>query len=210
MEDTQYTNNEVFILGAGGLAREIDSWISNDEKSNLVVKGFFDDNLNSLDDYILDKDILGNLEFLDKGNYILGIMNCEFKEDFINKNSDINLVSYIHSSVKLGSRSSIGKGVVLFPNVIVSCDVKIGTGTFINIGSQIGHDVTIGNNVSIMPSVNLGGGVCIGDNVFIGTGAIILPGVKIPKNTRIGAGSVVMKTIKVSGSYFGNPAKKFF
>lgn len=214
MEDIQYNNTRVTVIGAGGLAREIDSWISGDCTTDFDVTGFWDDNLIALDNYIIEKKVLGNLndERL-AGLVLIGVMDCTFKEAIYKKLESNNLVtisSYLHESVLVGLRTHIGKGVILFPNVIVSCDVKIGNGSFINLGTQIGHDVIIGDYVSIMPNVDLGGGVVIGNNVFIGTGATILPGVKIAPNSRIGAGSVVIKSIKKEGTYFGNPAKNIF
>lgn len=214
MEDIQFNKRSVSVIGAGGLGREVDSWISGDHLTDLETTGFWDDNLEALKQYNIEKKIHGKLDSEKiTGAVILGIMDCGFKQKIFEKleeNPAIEILSYIHQSVIIGQRTTIANGVVLFPNVIVSCDVNIGKGTFLNLGTQIGHDVTIGNYVSIMPNVDLGGGVVIGDNVFIGTGATILPGVKVAPNTRIGAGSVVVKTIKKQGTYFGNPAKNIF
>lgn len=214
MEDIQFNKRTATIIGAGGLGREVDSWISRDHTTDLETIGFWDDNLEALQNYRLDKKVYGKLDANEiSGTVLIGIMDCSFKQKIFEKldeKSNVNISSYIHESVIIGLRTSIGKGVVLFPNVIVSCDVIIGKGSFLNLGTQIGHDVTIGDYVSIMPNVDLGGGVVVGNNVFIGTGATILPGVKIPSYTRIGAGSVVVKTIKKEGTYFGNPAKNIF
>ncbi|RKE45381.1 acetyltransferase [Sphingobacterium detergens] len=213
MEDIQFSKINVDIIGAGGLARELLSWINKDEHAFMKINGFWDDNLEALMPYEMTHEVLGNIAAFQSGNVLMGIMNPHVKEKILEgfaRNTSINVLSFFHSSIILGERTNIGKGVILFPNVIVSCDVNIGDGTFINLGSQIGHDVKIGNNVSIMPNVDIGGGCVIGDNVFIGSGATILPGVKIERNTRIGAGAVILKTIKKEGTYFGNPAKKIF
>lgn len=214
MADIQYNKTIVTVIGAGGLAREVDSWITGDNTSCLEVHGFWDDNLNALDHYSFEKKVLGSLddEHL-SGPILIGIMDCNFKQILYEKlelSANVTISSYIHESVLLGLRTQLGEGVVLFPKVIVSCDVQIGKGCFVNLGTQIGHDVIIGDYVSIMPNVDLGGGVVIGNNVFIGTGATILPGVTIAANSRIGAGSIVIKSIKNEGTYFGNPAKKIF
>ncbi|HCU44888.1 MAG TPA: transferase [Sphingobacterium sp.] len=214
MEDIQYNKKTVTVIGAGGLAREVDSWITGDRKTCYDVSGFWDDNFDALDGYAIDKKVLGNLD--DErlsGSVLIGIMDCKFKQTVFEKlktKSGVSIVSYVHESVIVGIRSQIGEGVIIFPQVIVSCDVDIGKGSFINLGTQIGHDVIVGDYVSIMPNVDLGGGVVIGNNVFIGTGATILPGVNIAANSRIGAGSVVIRSIKKEGTYFGNPAKNIF
>lgn len=215
MEDIQF-NNEIIIIGAGGLAREIVSW-HNTSKYNLSTKivGFLDDNLNVLEGYTTDLNILGNvdLEKIKKNqSAIFAISNGEIKKKLLEKAIfyNVKIANYIHESCFIGERTTFGKGFVMLPYAIVSCDTVIGDLTFINSGTQIGHDVKIGNFTSIMANVDIGGGAEVGNNVFIGSNAVILPGVKIPDNTRIGAGAVVLRNIKESGTYFGNPAKKIF
>lgn len=214
MGDILYTSKQVSIIGAGGLAREIDSWISTDANTEFEVLGFWDDNDQALEKYTVSKPLFGPLDSEKlTGSLLLGIMDCTFKQNTwmrLKDRTDIFFRSYVHSSVLIGERTILGEGAVVFPNAIISCDVNIGKCVFINLGVQVGHDVTIGDFVSIMPNVDLGGGVVVEDNVFIGSGATILPGVKIAANSRIGAGSVVIKSIKNSGTYFGNPAKKIF
>lgn len=218
MVDIQYNKKNTMLVGAGGFGREIASWLSIDSQflNEFKLTGFLDDNLIALEGY------KSNLEIIDKitvdalnssQNVILAVAGIAIRkkivEDLIVK-SKVELLSYKFHNVLVGSYTNIGKGVVLSPSVIVSCNVEIGDGVFINSGSQIGHDVQIGKYCSIMANVDLGGGVIIEDEVFIGSGAVILPGVRITKGTRIGAGSVVLRNIKKPGTYFGNPVKKIF
>jgi sugar O-acyltransferase (sialic acid O-acetyltransferase NeuD family) len=216
MEDTQFNSSEIVIIGAGGLAREIVSWHNTSkEKLKTKIVGFLDDNLHALDNYSTDLKILGEVD-LDKiennQSIIFAISDVETKKNLIVKSIEYNvqITNYIHESCFIGERTKFGKGLVMLPYAIVSCDITIGDLVFINSGSQIGHDVVIGDFVSIMANVDIGGGAIIGNNVFIGSNAVILPGVNIADNSRIGAGSVVIKTIKSEGTYFGNPAKKIF
>ena len=215
MEGTQHSNDEIIILGAGGLAREILSWHnkSSDKKGNII--GFIDDNLEALKEYDINIRILGKIvleQIKHNQSIICGISNVEVKEKLYHEivKNKISIQSYIHGTCLIGERTNFGIGLVLLPNALVSCDVNIGNLVLINIGSQVGHDVSIGDFTSIMANVDIGGGAKIGKNVFIGSNAVILPGVVIPNNTRIGAGSLVLKSIKQSGTYFGNPARKIF
>lgn len=216
MEDTQFNKNDFYILGAGGFARELESWI---EKSNIMntyrLKGFIDDNLNALSGFenkykVVDCFLKGQ-EWKNK-KILLGIASTEIKEEayklLLKENCEV--LSFSHNFSITGNNSILGTGHLLCPFVVVSCNVKFGVCVTVNSGSQIGHDVTLGDFVSIMANVDIGGGAYIGNKVFIGSNAVILPGVKIVENTRIGAGAVVLKSIKESGTYFGNPAKKIF
>lgn len=216
MVDTQFNNSEIIIIGAGGLAREIASW-HNTSKKKLTTKivGFLDDNLYALDNYTTDIKIVGKVN-LDSVNIdqavIFAISDVATKKSLLSKaiESNVQIANYIHESCFVGERTNFGKGLVMLPFAIISCDTLIGDLVFINNGSQIGHDVVIGDFTSIMANVDIGGGAIIGNNVFIGSNAVVLPGVIIPDNTRIGAGAVVLKSIKQVGTYFGNPAKKIF
>jgi sugar O-acyltransferase (sialic acid O-acetyltransferase NeuD family) len=216
MEDTQFNNKDFYLLGAGGFSRELESWVNDtDFADKYSFKGFIDDNLDALKGFensfkVLDVFLEGKLW---KGkNILLGIAASDIKQKAFGLllNEKCNLLSFSHKFTLVGNNSILGKGYVLCPFVVVSCNVTLGVCVTVNSGSQIGHDVTIGDFSSIMANVDIGGGANIGKNVFIGSNAVIVPGVKIPDNTRIGAGSVVIRSIKQSGSYFGNPAKKIF
>lgn len=216
MEDTQFNKKEFYLLGAGGLSRELESWVKDTSFADLYsLKGFIDDNLDALNDFeneykVLDVFVEGEVW---KGkNVLLGIAASEIKQRAFNllQQENCNLLSFSHRFTLIGNNSILGKGYVLCPFVVVSCNVTLGDCVTVNSGSQIGHDVTIGDFSSIMANVDIGGGAQIGKSVFIGSNAVILPGVKIPDNTRIGAGAVVLKSIKQAGTYFGNPAKKIF
>ncbi len=217
MEVTQFNKmKNVVIIGAGSLGREILSWLELSKMpTEINVVGFLDDKKKDLLNYDISIPVLGVINsenFKTISSIVIGIVNCEYKEKLFGKAKEYGLVavSYLHETVIIGSRCKFEQGLVMLPNSLISCDVRIGNYVFINNGSQIGHDVLIGDFTSIMAGVDIGGGAQIGKNVFIGSKAVILPGVIIPDNTRIGAGAVVIRSIKVPGTYFGNPAMKIF
>ncbi|MGK4567223.1 NeuD/PglB/VioB family sugar acetyltransferase [Flavobacterium sp. 3HN19-14] len=216
MVDTPFNKKDLYMIGAGGLSRELESWM---QKSNLsseyALKGYLDDDAEALKGIKNDFNIIGR--FFNDGdwkgkNLLLAIASPEIKQkalDLIRQNDTV-LLSMVHEFSVIGNNSHLGIGYVLCPFVVVSCNVTLGDCVTVNSGSQIGHDVIVGNFTSIMANVDIGGGAVIGNNVFIGSNAVVLPGVKIPDNTRIGAGAVVLRTIKKPGTYFGNPANKIF
>src|SRR5690606_15290405 len=116
--------------------------------------------------YDIDIPILGGLDLscVEKGHSLLfGIMSSDIKRKLVNKAKalNVNIDFFLHETVLVGKRTSIGIGLVAFPNVIISCDVTLGDLIFINCGSQIGHDVKIGDYTSIMANVDIGGGAQI-------------------------------------------------
>ena len=217
MEDIQYTKREFVILGAGGLGREMYSWVCQCKEffNSNNCAGFLDDDLDKLSKFSFPIQIIGKLNFINKlknKHFLVALSNPELKQRIWDEIELLNhnIIGFIHESTLFGIQSSINSCLITFPNVIISCNVKIGKGVFINNGSQIGHDTIIGNFVSLMANVDIGGDCEIGNKVFIGSGATILPGVRIPENTKIGAGAVVFRTIREPGTYVGNPAKKIF
>lgn len=204
------------IIGASALGREIHSFNKQIKESSCSIVAFLDDNLNALDFYE-DQNLPRIRGKIDSRNVfgdedvILGISNSGIKKTIVDSwDPEIKFRGFIFPNVIIGERTILGKGIVMMPNALISCDCTVEDFVFINCGSQIGHDVKIGKYTSIMANVDIGGGAEIGEGVTIGSGATILPKVKIPDNTIIGAGSIVIRTIKQPGTYFGSPAKKIF
>lgn len=215
MEGIQYSKESI-IIGAGGFGRELLSFINHSRKfkgnvPNIV--GFVDDNRTALDPFNLDLKVIDSLSNNDLNRYesiLLAINSSEVKRTIFSNTEPSKIQGFAHHTCIFGDRAKIDQSVVLFSNVLISCDTEVSKGVFINCGSQIGHDVFIDEFTNIMANVDLGGNCRIGKNVLIGTGSTIYPGVKIADNTIIGAGSVVFRNIKESGTYVGNPAKKIF
>ena len=190
----------IHIFGVGDLSREFASFAN------------FDDNYityySKEDDLMLDINSLINEE----NKVYLAITDSKARNKLFNYFINNGLIpdTYIHPTVIIGKRTSIGFGCIIEPNVIISNDVVIEDSVFINCNTNIGHDSKIGKCSSIMASVNIGGHCYISDKVYIGSGTTLLPKLKINSNILIGAGSVVIKNLKEQGTYFGNPAKKIF
>lgn len=194
------SKDKIHIFGDGDLSREFVSFANFDD--NDIIYYSKEDELN------LDIESLINKE----NKVYIAISDSSARNVLYNTFINKGLIpdTYIHPSVIIGKRTSIGVGCIIQPNVIISNDIVIENSVFINCNSNIGHDAKVGEFSSIMASVNIGGHCDISPKVYIGSGATILPKVKINSKVLIGAGSVVVKSIIKEGSYFGNPAKKIF
>ena len=101
-----------------------------------------------------------------------------------------NMPSYISRDAKVYT-NSIGKCVIIYPNVIIEPYVKIGDGCFIESSCSIVHHSIIGNFNFFALGVTTGGGIIVEDNCFFGLSSIISSCKKISKRTIIGAGVCV-------------------
>lgn len=103
----------------------------------------------------------------------------------------------------------IGVGSIITAGTILTCNIKIGKHSHLNLNTTIAHDCKIGNFFTTAPAVNISGNCDFGDSVYFGTNSSAKQGVKICDNVTIGMGGVVVKNIVESGVYIGNPARPF-
>ena len=190
---------KIAIIGGGGLAKEIIECI---ELNNDEVYGIF-----ALESE-LDYPYLGYLDELVEYKHkfdgviiAIGAVNkkgIEQRKKIINflKQNNIPLISVISPFAKIGKGCTIGEGVYIGHDVIISVDSKILDNIIINQKAVIGHDTLIKENTSIAPLVFIGGNCKIEENVMIGVGATIKEGLTIEKDSVIGMRSIVVKNIK--------------
>ena len=122
---------------------------------------------------------------------------------------------------------SLGKGVVIKPNVNIKYPWKLRLGNYVWIGERVWIDnldnVMIGNHVCISQGAMLICGshnykqksfdlitkeIALNDGVWIGAKSIILTGVVAESHSILSAGSVISKNLESFTVYKGNPAEK--
>jgi sugar O-acyltransferase (sialic acid O-acetyltransferase NeuD family) len=202
---------EIILIGAGGLAREIIGIISDNiyhGQNNQKVIGLLDDN-------IPKGTLVNNLPVLGKINehnnftsmFVIAIANPPVKEKIFNLlglplDRFANIISFrsIQFSLKV-----FGFGNVIYPNAILSNNVSIYNLTTI-LPSTIGHDAIIGNFTTISGNCSINGFVNIGKSVFIGSNASIQPGITVEDYVKLGANSHLFSKTKKGKSYYGVPA----
>ena len=208
-------NGNLYILGAGSFAREIYSYLAENNfiynHSKLV--GFLNDGSSALDDFDLSHKIIGSLKSTDlkaTDRLIFAVADPALKEkvfDFYNKNNGI-ITSYIHPSAIIGHDVSVGMGTVFAPYSMATTNVTLGRGCTINAFSSVGHDAVLGDFCTLSAHCDVTGKVKLGDKVFMGSHASIIPGIEVGAGATIGAGSLVIRKVKENTTVFGNPAKK--
>lgn len=205
----------ILIVGAGGFGREVYNWIKDSQENypDWKVVGFLDDNLSALEGYNYEACIVSTIsdyqpqedEYL-----VMAIGSPKIKNKLVNslEHKGAMFETFIHKTAIIGKNVKIGRGSVLCPNSIITCDVIIGDFVTINCGSGTGHDATIGDYSTLSGQVDITGFVKIGQGVTIGSNACVLPGVSVGDDSVIGAGSVVIRNVKQGSTVFGNPAKR--
>ena len=213
--------NKVYIIGTGGFAAEITSYIESnkDVECCFEIIGYFDIHDQDYYKYKFSAPFLGNekeFNFSRKSSLVIAISNSNTRQEVYSyhKNNGRLFPSVVHDTCFIGNNVSIGEGAILCPFVTITSNAKIGKNFQANIYSYVAHDCIIGDNVTFAPAVKCNGNVEIGDNVYIGTGAIIKQGseekpIRIGNNAVIGAGAYVLKDVPPGMTVFGSPAIEF-
>jgi sugar O-acyltransferase (sialic acid O-acetyltransferase NeuD family) len=207
---------QIAIYGAGGYGREVACYLKNINKENAEwnLIGFFDDGIEK--GTVLQYGIvLGDLAALNKWESELAIVFAIGSPNIIKSivgkitNKKISFPNIIDPSAVFLDRNSVrmGKGNIIGPNSIISCNVILGDFNMINLLCHLGHEAALGNYNVLMPSVNICGGVTIGNYNFLAIKSTVLQYLSIPNNVLLGAGSTLMVDAKADCKYFGNPAR---
>ena len=210
--------NDVFIVGTGGLAKEVAVLLNKLNRHGII--GSFSGYISESDDLVGASLPYGRIVASDSSfNYSKGDTSIviasgipKIKKRIIAKYSTLLGVDFPNIIDPTASFDldfvNLGKGNIITNDVFISCNVEIGDFCLINWKSTVGHDVSIGNNCVINPHSHISGGVSILDNVLIGAGASLLENVNLGPLSTVGAGAVVTKHVSSGATVVGVPAKE--
>lgn len=204
-------NADCYILGGGGMAREIyEIYVANGTANHvmgfIVQKG-----------YRQEKELCGKpvfdeeqLLYLDpKSVRLVSGIGSPLRKKWIDQ---LEAKGYffdtvVHPFSSIGNNVTISGGVVVLAGAVLTTNITIGKHTIINAGATISHDVVVDEYCTVSPGVHIAGRVVVGRHVFVGIGAICIPDIRIGEGSFIGAGSVVVEDVLAQKMYYGVPAK---
>jgi sugar O-acyltransferase (sialic acid O-acetyltransferase NeuD family) len=198
------------ILGAGGHGRVVaDTALSAGwEKIIFYDDAWPDIKLNG--EWEVTGDTSTLIDDIDKyDGVIIAIGNnvTRFKKTEYLIEHSIPLVTIIHPSATLSSRSKLGIGTVVFAGAVINYGVELGFSSIINTHASVDHDCKLGNAIHVSPGVSISGGVSIGDSSWIGIGASVQQYVCIGSQVVVGSGAAVIDDVPDGLTVVGVPAR---
>ena len=206
-------NNEKYIfLGGGGFAIELYQYMHMEGK-NII--GYYameeDENLNQYIPWLGFEGDKSDEDLDHDAYYIVAVRLIRLREkliDFIDKHN-LKAGSFISEKAYISDIADLGKGLVAFPNAMITGNPKIGDYFFIDSLAIVSHGDIIGDNVIVGPAAVITGDCIIGDNVTFGVNSCCLPGTRIGSNVEIAIGTFPQRRVPDDTSILSLPGKKF-
>lgn len=203
----------VAVVGAGGLAREVE-WLIQ-EVGQHDFAGFFVSDRSHMSD-IASGDLNDLCMKFFEGqidSVVIGVGDPLLRSDLFQRVtrdiSGIRWVTLVHPSVIIDRRSSsVGEGSIICAGSIITTNVRIGRNCAINLSVTIGHDAVIEDHCVINPGANISGNVRIEESVLVGTGASIIQKLSVGKRSIVGASACVTRDVSSDKTVVGVPAKE--
>jgi sugar O-acyltransferase (sialic acid O-acetyltransferase NeuD family) len=205
-------SKRLVIVGAGGFGRELHSWVNSSPewRKNAAIAGvvFVDDDtprvpvrapiVSTVHDYIPEADDV----------IVCAIGSPQIRKQVVETLARAHgkFATFIHDRAVVGDNVIVGEGTVICADVLITCDVTMGSHVQVNAACAVGHDVTIGDFVTMSSACNLTGNVEVEELSFLGTAVCVTPGRRISAGAFVGAGSVVVKDVPSGVTVFGNPS----
>lgn len=209
---------ELVIIGAGGHAREVVSYVRDLQRAGAAVEL-----LGALDDGRpagpwLDTEVLGPVAALPELNaqhpslrWLTAFGSNQVRRDVVGRVEalapGLPPWTLIHPTAYVGHDSVIGAGTLLAPGVVVTSGVSIGRHVIVNARASISHDCVIDDLVNVNPAATVCGTVRLGLGACIGAGATVIERRSVGGWAVVGAGAVVVRDVPGDVTAVGVPAR---
>ena len=205
----------IVIIGAGGHGREVAEILRYQSKgSEVSVLGFIVDEPGQHQEVISDLPLLGDWSWFDGVDRKDIAVICALGLPSVRKrlveravSAGLSFADAVSALAYVSPDAKLGKGVMIFPNTVVSTNTLIDDHAIINVGATISHDTRINRYGTINPGVHLAGNVTIREGCYLGIGSSVIHGVSIGPWSVIGAGAAVFQDLPDHVTAVGVPAR---
>lgn len=206
---------KLVLFGAGGLGREIAVLIKqiNNIKPTFDLLGFIvDSEYYSKGKLVNGLPVLGTTEWLLERKNEVSCAVCigdskERKPVFERlKEAGVKLEKIIAPDVYIDETTTVGEGTIIGIRCLISPNVKVGKGVFLNSDVTLGHDVVVDDCATLYPRCQISGNCYIGKAAQLGSGVFLNKSAKIGECAIVAPLSAVYGKVKPCTHVMGNPA----
>ncbi len=207
-------DEELFILGAGGFAKE----------AYLLIERLGLDGGAARCAGLVDVDPSGpterfggrDLPVFDQSSFaathrgatlVLGIANPRVIQGLCKTFAGWRFATLVDPSVHVHPSTTLGEGTVVAAGTQLSLDVEIGAFNVLNPGVIVGHDTRTGTGNVLNPGAVLSGSVTLGEGNLVGSRATVLQGLQVGSWATIGAAALVTRDVQDGALMKGVPAR---
>lgn len=204
----------LIIVGGGGMGRSVYCIAKGcyGYADDFVIKGFIDDDLNSLDgfeDYPPVLATIDDYQIKPDDVFVCSIGDVRTKKIICKKLMDrgAQFRSLIHRTAIIRQNSKIGEGTIVADYASIGADCVVGKNSLIQSYAIVAHDCVIGDFVRVDTHAVCVGGTVLKDMSTIHTGAVISHNVVVGEGATVAATSFVIRKVKPETTVWGSPAK---
>jgi sugar O-acyltransferase (sialic acid O-acetyltransferase NeuD family) len=189
---------DIILIGGGGHCKSVIDVIELEGKYNIA--GIIDSEKKQ-SSKILDYEVLGNDdEILNLANSYKNALitvgqikspNLRIELYELVKKAGFFMPSIVSPRSYISKYATLGAGTVIFHDVIINVNAKIGINCIINNKALIEHDCYVGNHCHISTNVTLNGGVNVKNGCFIGSHSVAKEGSNIKSNSVVSFGTLI-------------------
>lgn len=202
------------IYGGGGLGREV---LELAKQINQMQ--FRWEQIIFVDDVISDNVINGSPKYSfdnfskkyssDDVRFTIALGEPKLRKKLCDKviEHGYNLDTLIYPNVHIPETSSIGNGVVINANCVISCNAEICDNVFLQPFCVVGHDSKVGASCVCSAYSLICGNCIIGQETYIAVHASIKEKCTIGSDCIVGMGSMVFRDVPDGMIVLGNPAR---
>lgn len=193
-EQKKYSMKNIVIIGAGDLGKEV-VWLIEDINKHdptYLILGFLDDDKEKTGGEFYGYKVLGAVSELENIASrtplaaVIAIQDGSVRRKIVEEHSAFKeWESIIHPTAVIAGSSPVRTGSVVFPQVTVSVDSRLGEFNLYYIHSTICNDCKIGDYVSIMSGASVSERAEIGDECFLAAGSTVYPHRKLGRRVEV-------------------------
>lgn len=205
--------DNLIIIGAGGLAREVAEAV--DAVGRYRIVGLVDDDPSLHGTTVAGRPVLGGIDqvYWDRSSYLVvcagqGHVRRRIVDRLVAHDiGRSRFATVVHPSVHVPPSCFVGVGTVLLAHVAVTADARLGRHVVAMPNVTVTHDGVVGDFATLCAGVSLAGGVTVGEGAYLGTNASVRQQRHVGAGSTLGMGATLLHDLPDGETWAGVPAR---